>query len=69
METPMVKDLKKLRNSFSDLVDLPLYRQLIGSLMCLENTRSNIFFVVNTLSQLQMIERVLLVYVSVWALL
>jgi hypothetical protein len=51
MKTPMVEDLKKLRDY--DLVDSSLYRQLIGSLMYLLNTRSDIFFVVNMLSQLQ----------------
>jgi hypothetical protein len=39
----MMKDLKKLRDS--DLVDLFLYRQLIGSLMYLENTQPDIFLV------------------------
>jgi hypothetical protein len=35
----------------SELVDATLYRQIIGSLMYLTNTRPYIFFVVNTLSQ------------------
>jgi hypothetical protein len=39
----MMTDMKKLRDS--DLVDLSLYRQLIVSLMYLENTQSDIFFV------------------------
>jgi hypothetical protein len=53
METPMVKDLKNLRDYDSDPVESSLYRQLIGSLMYLVNTRSDIFFFVNTLSQFQ----------------
>jgi hypothetical protein len=51
MATPMVTNLKKLRDSDSELVDPSTYRQLIGSLMYLVNTRSDICFVVNTLSQ------------------
>jgi hypothetical protein len=39
-KTPMVTDLKKLRDS--DPVDSSLYPQLIGSLIYLENTQSNI---------------------------
>jgi hypothetical protein len=39
----MMTNLKKLRES--DPVDLSLYRQLIGSLMYLENTQSYIFCV------------------------
>jgi hypothetical protein len=53
MATPMVTNLKKLRDSDSDLVDPSTYRQLIGSLMYLVNTRPDICFVVNTLSQFQ----------------
>jgi hypothetical protein len=49
--TPMVTDLKKLRDFDYDLVDSSLYRQLIGSLMYLVNTQLNICFNVNTLSQ------------------
>jgi hypothetical protein len=47
----MVTYLKKLRESDSDLVDLSLYKQLIGSLIYLVNTQLDILFVVNTLSQ------------------
>jgi hypothetical protein len=53
MATPMVTDMRKFRDSDFDLVDSSLYRQLIGSLMYLVNTRPNICFVVNTLSQFQ----------------
>jgi len=35
-----------------DLANIYEYRQLIGALMFLVNTRSNICFVVNTLSQI-----------------
>jgi hypothetical protein len=40
--TPMITNLKKVTVSYSKLVDLALYRQLIGSLMHFVNTRSNI---------------------------
>jgi hypothetical protein len=51
MATPMVTNLKFLSDSSSDLVDPMMYRQLIGSLMYLVNTRPDICFAVNTLSQ------------------
>jgi hypothetical protein len=51
MTTPMITNLKKLHSYESQLVDSTLYRQLIGSLMYLVNTRPDICFVVNTLSQ------------------
>jgi hypothetical protein len=51
MATPMVTNLKKVVTSDSELVDPRIYRQLIGSLMYLVNTRPDICFVVNTLSQ------------------
>jgi hypothetical protein len=51
MTTPMIANWKKLHASESQLVDSTLYRQLIGSLMYLVNTKPNICFAVNTLSQ------------------
>jgi hypothetical protein len=48
----MMTDLKKLRDS--DPVDSSLYQQLIGSLMYSMNTRLDICFVVNMLSQFQL---------------
>jgi hypothetical protein len=53
MDTPMTTAIKKVRDSNSDPVDPSLYQQLIGSLMYLVNTRPDICFVVNTLSQFQ----------------
>lgn len=53
MATPMEANLKKLHEvaASSDLVDPTMYRQLIGSLMYLVNTRPDICYAVNTLSQ------------------
>ena len=51
MATPMTLNLKKLYSDESNLVDASMYRQLIGSLIYLVNTRPNICFVVSTLSQ------------------
>jgi hypothetical protein len=50
MNTPMEMKLKLLVDTSSDLIDAMLYRQIIGSLMYLTNTRPDICFVVNTLS-------------------
>ena len=50
MSTPMTPTLKKLCNDDSHLVDPMMYRQLIGSLMYLVNTRPDICFVMSTLS-------------------
>ena len=50
MPTPMVMDLKKMNDTDSEDVDPHLYRQVIGSLMYLFNTRPDIFYAVNVLS-------------------
>jgi hypothetical protein len=50
MNTPMETKLKLLVDTSSELVDATLYRQIIGSLMYLTNTRPDICFAVNTLS-------------------
>jgi hypothetical protein len=51
MATPMKINLKLLSESSSYLVDPMMYKQLIGSLMHLVDTRPNICFAVNALSQ------------------
>jgi hypothetical protein len=51
MATPMVSNLKLLQDTTSEIVDSTLYRKIVGSLMYLMNTRPDICFVVNTLSQ------------------
>ena len=49
--TPMVLNLKLLSDNSSETVDATMYRQMIGPLMYLTNTRPDICFAVNTLSQ------------------
>ena len=51
MSTPMIANWNNLHASKGELVDPTLYRQLIGSLMYLVNTRPDLCFAVNTLSQ------------------
>jgi hypothetical protein len=51
MPTPMVTNLMLLNDTSSETMDATMYRQMIGSLMYLTNTRLDICFVVNTLSQ------------------
>src|SRR5713101_7843330 len=50
MATPMASNLKLLSDASSETVDATMYRQMIGSLMYLKNTRPDICFAVNTLS-------------------
>jgi hypothetical protein len=52
MPTPMVMDLKKMNDAStnSGVIDPHLYRQLIGSLMYMVNTRRDICYAVNVLS-------------------
>ena len=49
MTTPMASNMKLLSDASSEMVDAIMYRQMIGSLMYLTNTRPDIFFAVNTL--------------------
>ena len=51
MTMQMTTNLKLLGDTTSEIVDATLYRHMIGSLMYLTNTRPNICFAVNTLSQ------------------
>jgi hypothetical protein len=47
MNTPMETKLKLMVDTSSELIDVMMYRWIIGSLMNLTNTRPNICFVVN----------------------
>ena len=51
MTTPMASNLKLLSDASSESVDATMYHQMIGSLMYLTNTRLDICFAMNTLSQ------------------
>ena len=51
LATPMDSNLKFSTDDSSELVNVTLYRYIIGSLMYLTNTRPNICFAMNTLSQ------------------
>ena len=54
MTTTMASNLKLLSDASSEIVDAMMYCLMIGSLMSLMNTRPNICFDVNTLSQFLM---------------
>ena len=51
MTRPMTTNLKLFGDIASGKIDATVYKQMIGSLMYLMNTRSDICFAVNTLSQ------------------
>ena len=51
LTTPMASNLKLLSDASSETVDATMYHQMIGSLMYLMNTRPDICFTMNTLSQ------------------
>jgi hypothetical protein len=51
ISTLMVANLKLLCDTTSETVDATIYRKMIGLLMYLMNTRQDICFAVNTLSQ------------------
>ena len=51
MSIPMVANLKLLNETSSDRVDSTIFGQMIGFLMYLSNTRPDIYFADNTLSQ------------------
>jgi hypothetical protein len=51
MDTPMVSNMKLLHDTTLESVYVTLYMKMVGSLMNLTNTRSYIYFIVNTLSQ------------------
>ena len=50
MATLMTTSLKLLNDDTSEVVNFNLYRQIIGCLMQLTNTRPDICFAINTLS-------------------
>ena len=47
MTTPMASKMKLLSDALSETVDATMYRQMIGSLMYLTNTRPDICFAVS----------------------
>jgi hypothetical protein len=51
MDTPLQGNWRKEDSTSGEVVDANIYRHLVGSLMYLVNTRPNIFYVVNQLSQ------------------
>ena len=51
MSTSMTTNLMSFGDTTSEKIDATVYKQMIGSLMYLTNTRPDICFAVNTLSQ------------------
>ena len=51
MDTPLPRNWRKEDATSGEVVDATVYKQLVGSLMYLVNTRPDIFYVVNQLSQ------------------
>ena len=51
MSTPMTMNLKLFGDTTSGTIDATIYRKMIGLLMYLTNTQTDICFAVNTLSQ------------------
>ena len=51
MTKPMASNLKLLSDASSESVDSTMYHQMIGPFMYLMNTRPDIFFAMNILSQ------------------
>ena len=51
MDTPLLGNWRKDDATSGEVVDATVYRQLVGSLMYLVNTRPDICYAVNQLSQ------------------
>jgi hypothetical protein len=51
MDTPLPRNWRKGDATFEEVVDATFYRQLVGLLMYLVNTRLDIFYAVNQLSK------------------
>ena len=51
MDTPLIGNWRKDDATSGEVLEDTIYRQLVGSLMYLVNTRLNIYFAVNRLSQ------------------
>ena len=51
MDTPLLGNWRKEDATLAEVVDATVYQQLVGSLMYLVNTRPDICYAVNQLSQ------------------